>query len=134
MRFNNLSLSILLLFSKIKLPKVSRKFRKVSLLAAKSVSLLTLIRTVISLFKNTPTAPSFAALSLFFDALARPFFLRASIEFSILLLFSSNDFLQSKKPAPVLSLSSFISLLKKLESYQKQRENKKDHIKKYLKK
>ena len=65
-----------LLKSSILFPKKSIKSKKVSPLAAKSVSEFTFIITPILLFSKKPTAPSFASLEDFLDAFAKPFFLK----------------------------------------------------------
>jgi len=53
-------------------------------------------------------APSFASLLDFFDAFAKPFFLKKSTAYSMFSFVSLSACLQSKKPAPVFSLKSFI--------------------------
>ena len=82
-----------------------------SFLATKSVSELN--SNIAPFFLSDVTAPntnpSAATLPDFLAAFAIPFSLNQSIDFSISPAFSSNAFLQSSIPAPVLSLNSFIN-------------------------
>ena len=63
-------------------------------------------------FSLTNASPSEAVLLIFFDALAIPFFLKNSIDFSKSPLLSSTATLQSLNPTPVISLNFFILLSK----------------------
>ena len=75
---------------------------------AKNKDFLNFSKEICPSISSTNTSPSDAVLLIFLEALAIPFFLRNSIDFSISPLFSSSAILQSLKPTPVISLSFLI--------------------------
>ena len=100
--FKSSRLFALVLYSDI----FEQKFRNSLFFATKSVSELISVNAKQSLSSPNIIKPSAASLELFFAAFKTPFFLKYSIDLSILLSFSLRAFLQSCMPAPVTSLSS----------------------------
>ena len=83
--------------------------------ATKSVSLLISIIETSPFSSRKRQSPSAAVLFILFEALAIPFFLKSSIDFSISPPVSSIAALQSLNPTPVISLSFFTLSIESLD-------------------
>ena len=94
-------------FNRANLDISSTNFINSLFFATKSVSLLTSIIENLFSFSEIQTKPSAAIRSNFLLALAIPFILKNSIDFSISPLQLSIAFLQSLNPTPVSSLNFF---------------------------
>ena len=90
---------------------IAKASKKMSRTASEGLALIKEDSNKISIIEICPassltrTKPSEAVLVIFFEAFAIPFFLKNSIDFSILPLVSSIANLQSLKPTPVNSLN-----------------------------
>ena len=91
-----------------------QKFIKSLFFATKSVSLFISIIEIFPSLAFTKASPSEAVLLIFLEALAIPFFLKNSTDFSKSPLVSSSANLQSLKPTPVISRSFLILSSKSL--------------------
>ena len=93
---------------------IAKASKKMSRTASEGLALVKEENGQISIIDTSPLSsltnanPSEAVLLIFLEALAIPFFLKNSIDFSISPLVSSKAILQSLKPTPVISLSFFI--------------------------
>ena len=108
---NKASIVVAVVFNAISAASATKALKS-SFLATKSVSEFTstTVALVLSSLIFIATKPSAATLSAFLAALDKPFSLNISTALSIFPSASTNAFLQSSIPAPVLSLNSLTIL------------------------